>query len=226
MYDHDSGYYYLQSRYYDPEVGRFINSDIYTCNGQGQLGNNSFIYCENNPASKKDDNGEFGVVALCVIGGFVSGAIEYASQVIKNYRDGESGIDAWTKNLDYGEIAASAFSGAISAIPGGGFVATAADIVGSAAIKQGVNCIVKKQDWSWEEFGGDVLSNAESAYISSKFKMADDVPQYIRHIKDEARDMGIKGTKKLTKYLNFKQVSVIVINGFTNDTIGELVELN
>ena len=45
VYDHDSGYYYLQSRYYDPEVGRFINADDYTATGQGLLGNNMFAYC-------------------------------------------------------------------------------------------------------------------------------------------------------------------------------------
>ena len=40
---------YLQSRYYDPEVGRFINADAYTSTGQGIIGNNMFAYCLNNP---------------------------------------------------------------------------------------------------------------------------------------------------------------------------------
>lgn len=45
----DTGLYYLQTRYYDPAIGRFINADAYTSTGQGILGNNMFAYCNNNP---------------------------------------------------------------------------------------------------------------------------------------------------------------------------------
>lgn len=57
VYDSDSGYYYLQSRYYDPEVGRFINADVYASTGQGLLGNNMFAYCNNNPIILSDAQG-------------------------------------------------------------------------------------------------------------------------------------------------------------------------
>ena len=40
--DTETGLYYLQSRYYDPEVGRFINADSFASTGQGLLGNNMF----------------------------------------------------------------------------------------------------------------------------------------------------------------------------------------
>lgn len=56
-YDSDSGLYYLQSRYYDPKVGRFINADSYASTGHGVLGNNMFAYCNNNPASFEDSSG-------------------------------------------------------------------------------------------------------------------------------------------------------------------------
>ena len=54
VYDTETGLYYLQSRYYDPEVGRFINSDILVSTGQGLLGNNMFAYCLNNPVKYVD----------------------------------------------------------------------------------------------------------------------------------------------------------------------------
>jgi RHS repeat-associated protein len=41
-YDTESGFYYLQSRYYDPQVGRFLNADSYVSTGQGILGHNMF----------------------------------------------------------------------------------------------------------------------------------------------------------------------------------------
>ena len=65
VYDTETGLYYLQSRYYDPEVGRFINADGYTATGQGLTGNNMFAYCGNNPVMRADYTGE-GWFAVCL----------------------------------------------------------------------------------------------------------------------------------------------------------------
>ena len=47
-YDTETGLYYLNSRYYDPEVGRFINADKYiVTDPQSVLCANTFAYCEN-----------------------------------------------------------------------------------------------------------------------------------------------------------------------------------
>ena len=54
VYDTETGFYYLQSRYYDPELSRFINADALVSTGQGSLGNNMFAYCGNNPISRAD----------------------------------------------------------------------------------------------------------------------------------------------------------------------------
>ena len=47
-FDSETGLYYLQSRYYDPVVKRFINADGYVSTGTGALGYNMFAYCLNN----------------------------------------------------------------------------------------------------------------------------------------------------------------------------------
>ena len=57
VYDTETELYYLQSRYYNPAIGRFINADSYTSTGQGFLGNNMFAYCRNNPVTRKDASG-------------------------------------------------------------------------------------------------------------------------------------------------------------------------
>ena len=49
--------YYLQSRYYNPSLGRFINADAFASTGQDLLGNNMFAYCGNNPIVRKDSSG-------------------------------------------------------------------------------------------------------------------------------------------------------------------------
>ena len=58
FYDAETGWYWLNTRYYDPAVGRFINADSYASTGQGVLGHNMFAYCLNNPVNAIDPNGE------------------------------------------------------------------------------------------------------------------------------------------------------------------------
>jgi len=57
MYDEESGFYYLRSRYYEPYIGRFLNADALVSTGQGFDGNNMFAYCGNNPVNRRDASG-------------------------------------------------------------------------------------------------------------------------------------------------------------------------
>ncbi|GAA0776051.1 RHS repeat protein [Clostridium subterminale] len=56
-YDTETGYYYLQSRYYNPEIGRFLNADAFGGNVGALLSHNIFAYCNNNPVIAKDPSG-------------------------------------------------------------------------------------------------------------------------------------------------------------------------
>ncbi len=60
-YDTETGFYYLTTRYYDPEVCRFINADGYISTGQGFTGFNMFAYCLNNPVCYEDSYGKMAV---------------------------------------------------------------------------------------------------------------------------------------------------------------------
>ena len=57
VYDEETGFYYLQSRYYNPEVGRFISADVLLSTGQGVLGHNAYAYCGNNLVNMSDETG-------------------------------------------------------------------------------------------------------------------------------------------------------------------------
>lgn len=91
FFDNETGFYYLKSRYYSPELGRFISAD-----GEiGQVGDtmvmNLFAYCRNNPINLSDEGGNWpswatklciglAVIAICAIavvatGGFGASCI-------------------------------------------------------------------------------------------------------------------------------------------------------
>ena len=57
-YDTETGLYYLQRRYYNPQWGRFLNADGLVSTGQGLLSYNMYAYCGNNPVMYIDPTGE------------------------------------------------------------------------------------------------------------------------------------------------------------------------
>ena len=66
IYDTETGFYYLQSRYYDPEIGRFINADGLIGANSDMATYNLFAYCGNSPVVRYDDTGMFGRSLLVV----------------------------------------------------------------------------------------------------------------------------------------------------------------
>ena len=80
-YDAETGFYYLQSRYYDPAICRFINADTFaTTDANGFLSANMFAYCENNPVGNSDSEGEFPIqVVAAAVSGVVNLATSWAS---------------------------------------------------------------------------------------------------------------------------------------------------
>ena len=81
VYDEDTTLYYLQTRYYDPTTGRFINADdtAYIGATGTVLSANIFTYCENNPINYTDSTGRFllvdDIVYLIVLGTIVVSAV-------------------------------------------------------------------------------------------------------------------------------------------------------
>ncbi len=63
-FDNETGFYYLQSRYYDSAIRRFISADTYISTGQGLNGHNKFAYCGSNPINRMDPSGKSWVVII------------------------------------------------------------------------------------------------------------------------------------------------------------------
>ena len=108
--DTETNLYYLQSRYYDSYVGRFINADDVGNLGIGDelLSYSLFSYCANNPVMNVDPEGEF---FFTLIGAVTGGLIGAVSALI----EGKSGREVW----------ASAANGAVS----GAIAGLATDII-------------------------------------------------------------------------------------------------
>ena len=100
-YDAETGFYYLNARYYDPEIRRFISADDQIAGiGESVIGYNLFAYCNNNPVGYADYDGHMssrtkeilkniaigaGVVAigaLCVAAVIASGGTAAGALVI------------------------------------------------------------------------------------------------------------------------------------------------
>jgi len=69
FYDTETGFYYLNSRYYDPEVGRFLNADTYINPTGEMIGYNMYAYCVKNPVNWVDHSGTVPAVAAAIPAG-------------------------------------------------------------------------------------------------------------------------------------------------------------
>ena len=81
--DAETGLYYLNSRYYDAKMCRFINADSFDIIGatpDGLTDKNLYAYCDNNPIMRIDDGGEFWLTTVA-IGALVGAAIGFVSEV-------------------------------------------------------------------------------------------------------------------------------------------------
>ena len=126
VYDTETGLYYLNSRYYNPETGRFINADsenLLTATPESATWDkNLFAYCDNNPITRIDGEGHvWNIIIGAAVGGIVSGGMS----IITSLAVGEP-IDWVSVAID---AASGAVSGALTAL-GAGIVA---DIVCESA---------------------------------------------------------------------------------------------
>ena len=133
-YDAETGFYYLQTRYYDPTIGRFINADNYELIAQLASSKelNMYAYCGNNPIMYTDPTGEIALWLLALIGITASGIISGASAVMTK-NETESTLGAFVGGFITGTISAIGLAAGL-AMGGVGGVLAATAIGGAGGV--------------------------------------------------------------------------------------------
>ena len=161
-YDAETGFYYLQSRYYDPAICRFINADTFaTTDANGFLSANMFAYCENNPIIGVDPTGEF----LNTIFGAVAGSVI----AVATREEGETWQQAALRGAVTGMIAGFALDASIATAGAAGvLIATLGGVASGVADKYWSCANVGRKPT-----GGEVVSSAlAGAVINTAFGAA------------------------------------------------------
>ena len=139
-YDQETGLYYLQTRYYDPKVRRFLNADdasVLTKDPEQLTEKNLYAYCDDNPVMYRDDAGMF-VIAAARVGLGVLG-------MVTNVATCYIAAKATGQEFGIGDLAVAAVSGFVGGMIRNNFYATLA-----SAFTSGIGTIIYSH-WGCKE---------------------------------------------------------------------------
>jgi RHS repeat-associated protein len=112
-YDTETGLYYLQSRYYNPDWGRFISQDEAQYHeGMTGAAANLYAYCGNNPVMMSDPTGHIAQIIVQVVIGITASAVVYVAYLIGRY------WGDWYKHWSWPDFGYAVLTGAIIGLLG------------------------------------------------------------------------------------------------------------
>ncbi|MCX8075389.1 MAG: RHS repeat-associated core domain-containing protein, partial [Clostridia bacterium] len=97
-YDNETATYYLQARYYNPQIQRFISEDTYRGEIDDPLSLNLYAYCSNNPMIYVDPTGHWAILDDLIAAGVgaITGALgQLASDLVSSALNGEFKLSNW-----------------------------------------------------------------------------------------------------------------------------------
>ncbi|MDP2843510.1 MAG: RHS repeat-associated core domain-containing protein, partial [Acetobacterium sp.] len=203
-YDNESGLYYLQSRYYDPSIKRFISADtlsVLTSTPMALTDKNLYAYCDNNPIVREDDGGEFwNVIIGAAVGGTVGVAGQLLSDLATSWLNGNwtfSSMQTYT-----GALVGGAVGGAILGGTGNIALANAASGIVTTGVGLSLEKLMGVSNKSWSEIGVNAVVDGVVSYGLGK----------------------IPGIQKITKGRN--SMSAVYKSGLTKLRNGTAVQMS
>ena len=177
-YDVETGLFFCNSRYYNPEWGRWISPDsIEYLDPKSINGLNLYCYCGNDPVNNVDPSGHAFISAL-LIGMGIAALIGGTTAGVSAYKNGERGLDLFA-DIAGGAIFGAAIGATIALGGAAGLAATGATVAGfslttgaalgisigattiAGMIKYSLDCVDSNEN-NWN-FGGFLLSGLEGA---------------------------------------------------------------
>ena len=160
-WDDEAGLYYLNTRWYDPEVGRFISPDsVNYLDPETLNGLNLYAYCLNNPVMYVDPTGTYIQVLIGAGIGFFAGLI---GQLVSDILSGELGT--WQDYLS--ATIGGAVGGAATALTGNVFAGAAIGSLAADTVTLGLNLITGKENRSPLEIINDTATNMTISLVLS-----------------------------------------------------------
>lgn len=177
-YDVETGFYYLQSRYYDPAIGRFISADdpdfLGAVDNPASL--NLFIYCMNNPVNMSDEGGNLPwFVASAITGALFDTAVYLIGSAI-------SGEEISLKGVGKAALAGAISGVALGAI-GKGVKAVSSTIKATKAAKYTTGTI--NQIGKIGEKISGIIKNNTKYFVNGRWRIPDGITKkFVQEVKN------------------------------------------
>lgn len=175
-YDQETGLYYLQTRYYDPKVRRFLNADdasVLTKDPEQLTEKNLYAYCDDNPVMYRDDAGMFVITAARVGLGVLGMVTNVATCYIAAKATGQE--------FGIGDLAVAALAGFAGGYIENNFYATVASVLISG-VGTTIYSLVCGDNLKTALWKGGVTILCTTVSVSSLIGVKSDIPIVVNKI--------------------------------------------
>ena len=168
VYDEETGMYYLGSRYYNPVMGRFISTDSTSTltASKALTDKNLYAYCDSNPTSRVDDEGDFWNPISTAIGAAVGAIAGVAGQVLSDavtsFCSSKIVVSSWQSYV--GAAIGGAVGGAVFGGTGNVDAANAASGFATTASSMALEKCFGNSNASWLDIGKEAAKDGVASF--------------------------------------------------------------